>query len=52
MGDNRDHSFDSRDFGSVKQDLIIGKALVIYGSTPNRDSMDGAVIERTGMIIK
>lgn len=30
MGDNRNHSSDSRAFGPVKRDLIIGEALVRY----------------------
>lgn len=30
MGDNRPNSFDSRVFGPVKKDKIIGKAMVIY----------------------
>jgi signal peptidase I len=32
MGDNRDGSFDSRFWGYVKEEEIIGKALVIYWS--------------------
>lgn len=30
MGDNRNHSSDSRAFGPVKRDLIIGEALIRY----------------------
>ena len=30
FGDNREHSRDSREFGPVKKDLIIGKALLKY----------------------
>ncbi len=30
MGDNRNHSSDSRAFGAVKRDLIVGEALVRY----------------------
>jgi signal peptidase I len=29
LGDNRDHSFDSRNFGLVRSDLILGKATAI-----------------------
>lgn len=35
MGDNRDNSADSRYWGFLKRDLIIGKALVIYFSWNN-----------------
>lgn len=30
LGDNRSNSTDSRDFGPVKQDEIVGKAVVVY----------------------
>lgn len=32
MGDNRDYSFDSRFWGFVKKDAIIGRAFIIYWS--------------------
>lgn len=35
MGDNRDHSYDSRYWGYVPMDTIKGKAFIIYWSWPN-----------------
>ncbi len=51
MGDNRDYSFDSRHFGPVNKQVILGKALVIYGSTPSKDSTDNNP-DRTGIVIR
>jgi len=36
MGDNRDNSFDSRFWGPVRRDDVVGKAVVIYWSFGNR----------------
>lgn len=39
MGDNRDDSYDSRWWGFVPQENIIGRPLLIYWSVSNRDDM-------------
>jgi len=52
LGDSRDQSFDSRFFGPVPQELIMGKALVIYSTVPNKFSLEGASMDRAGKIIK
>jgi signal peptidase I len=36
MGDNRDNSFDSRFWGPVRREDIVGKAMIIYWSFGNR----------------
>jgi signal peptidase I len=49
MGDNRDNSYDSRKWGTVKVDLIKGKATLVWWSKvphgPIRWSRVGRVIE-------
>jgi signal peptidase I len=48
MGDNRDNSQDSRFWGSVPRDYILGKALVIYWSfeTPRNEYLQTSVPDR------
>jgi len=48
MGDNRDNSQDSRFWGSVPRDYILGKALVIYWSfeTPRDEYLRTSVPDR------
>jgi signal peptidase I len=40
MGDNRDHSWDSRYWGFVDRDAIMGRPLVIYWSLSSPDDSD------------
>lgn len=48
MGDNRDNSQDSRFWGTVPRDHILGKALVIYWSyeTPSNEYLQTSVSDR------
>ena len=41
MGDNRDNSLDSRFWGFVPDDLIIGKAILVYWSWDESALPDG-----------
>jgi signal peptidase I len=48
MGDNRDNSMDSRIWGTVPRDYILGKALVIYWSfeTPSGEYLQTSIPDR------
>jgi signal peptidase I len=50
MGDNRDNSQDSRYWGFVPRDYLLGKALVIYWSfeTPRDEYLKTGVTDRAG----
>jgi signal peptidase I len=46
MGDNRDNSMDSRVWGFLKQDLIRGKALIIYFSIAPSTYNDPSLVKK------
>jgi signal peptidase I len=59
MGDSRDHSLDSRYWGFVHRDLIIGRAMFVYWSCDRTDSNAGTFdcitnprLDRIGKFIK
>jgi signal peptidase I len=54
MGDNRDRSLDSRFWGFVKTDLLVGRALILYGSWNSNppDFLHHIRWERFGKLIK
>ena len=43
MGDNRDHSLDSRFWGFVKREKILGKAVIIYFSWAGMDRIGNLI---------
>jgi signal peptidase I len=59
MGDSRDHSLDSRYWGVVNRDLVIGRAMFVYWSCDRAASDGGAFgclthprLDRIGKLIK
>jgi len=52
LGDNRNNSRDSRDFGLVDGDLILGRAMAIYGSSADNYSRENISTTRMGMIVR
>ena len=59
MGDSRDHSLDSRYWGAVSRDLVVGRAMFVYWSC-DRAASDGSMLgcitsprlDRIGKLIK
>ena len=52
LGDNRNHSQDSRYIGYVQKDLILGKVLAIYASLAVKYKKEGSGSERAGKRIE
>jgi signal peptidase I len=59
MGDDRDNSLDSRAWGFVPRDLIIGRAMFVYWSYDDTQSLAGPIDflsntrwRRTGTMVK
>lgn len=52
MGDNRNNSLDSRFWGYVPDDLIIGKAMMIYWSWKEEERWSDIRWERVGMLVQ
>jgi signal peptidase I len=51
MGDNRDRSYDSRQWGFIPREYVIGKALMVYWSTASEDNFD-IRWSRIGMMVE
>ncbi|MFL6300635.1 MAG: signal peptidase I [Terriglobales bacterium] len=53
MGDNRDHSFDSRYWGFVPRENVVGRPIVVYWSidTPPHSDSDGK-LSRLGFVLR
>jgi signal peptidase I len=53
MGDNRDHSLDSRYWGFVPRENVVGRPIVIYWSidAPPANSVDGK-LSRLGFVLR
>jgi signal peptidase I len=52
MGDNRDHSLDSRYWGFIPVENVVGEPLIVYWSWPMRDDYEREydLIQKIGKI--
>jgi signal peptidase I len=52
MGDNRDDSSDSRDWGPVPDGNLIGRGLLVYWSLPPQESLAKTRWDRTFLPVR